>query len=62
MSTKTAKTKPKPKTTPDPLTCNYMVKKVDRQLWARFVQRAKDDGHSLAWLFRNWIEKYADGQ
>lgn len=59
---KTVKAKTPAKTAPDPNFCNYMVKKVDRQQWARFVQRANQDGHSLAWLFRNWIEKYADGQ
>jgi hypothetical protein len=39
-----------------------MVKQVDRQLWARFTERAKTDGHSLAWLFRKWIAEYADGR
>jgi len=60
-----AKTVKKPtvkaKTTPDPNVCNYMVKKVDRTTWAAMVRRAKDEGRSLAWLFRDFIERYANG-
>ena len=59
---KTAKAKTVTKTAPDPLTCNYMVKKIDRRLWDQFTTRARDDGHSLAWLFRKWIAEYANGQ
>lgn len=49
------------KTVPDPKVCNYMVKKVDRVTWAAMVRRAKDEGRSLAWLFRDFIERYANG-
>jgi hypothetical protein len=62
---KPTKTKTATTTTPklpDPRFTNYMVKQVDRQLWARFTERAKTDGHSLAWLFRKWIAEYADGR
>jgi hypothetical protein len=39
----------------------YMIKGVDRQTWADFLKRAKDDGRSLAWLFRDFITRYANG-
>jgi hypothetical protein len=51
----------KAKTSPDSKVCNYMVKKVDRVTWAAMVRRAKDEGRSLAWLFRDFIERYANG-
>lgn len=48
-------------TKPAPAYASYMIKKLDRQLWSQFVTRAKGDGRSLAWLFRDFIEKYANG-
>lgn len=39
----------------------YMIKGIDRSTWAEFIKRAETDGRSLAWLFRDFITRYANG-
>lgn len=51
--------KRKPKTETDPH--SYTLKGIDRPTWTRFAQRAGDDGHDIAWLFKRFIAGYADG-
>ena len=63
-TSKKTKTAPVKRATPpkDPNHCTYLIKKVDRVIWGNMVKRAKEEGRSLAWLFHEWIRKYADGE
>jgi hypothetical protein len=40
----------------------YQIRAVDDKTWARLKSRAGKEGHSLRWLFLQWIIAYADGE
>jgi hypothetical protein len=44
-----------------PTVSSYMIKNVERAMWDEFTRRAKAEGRTLAWLFRDFIARYANG-
>lgn len=40
---------------------HYFNVDTDKALMARFKQRAEQEGHSMVWVLRNFIQMYADG-
>jgi hypothetical protein len=44
-----------------PTVSSYMIKNVERATWDEFTRRAKTEGRTLAWLFRDFIARYANG-
>ena len=39
---------------------NFILRKVDDQLWSRFRARAQSEGRSLRWIILTLIQRYCD--
>jgi hypothetical protein len=41
---------------------NYILRRIDEDLWSRFKARAEDDGIPMRVLILRLVEMYADGK
>lgn len=39
----------------------YTLRRVPRETWNAFRDRLKGEGHTVAWAFTRFIEKYGNG-
>lgn len=41
---------------------NYLLRGIESAIWLKATKKAKEDGHTMKWLFLQWLRAYVNGK